>query len=325
MKLIEQYLEAVGRHLPFGGREDVKKELRSLLLDDLEARFGAEPTEDQVKGALKAFGAPAAVAKRYGGNRDVIAPGLAPLYYLLLKIVLGALAVAFFVLFVLSVVDAIVGPDAGAAVDAAFVLAGLGRFAANTVSAYLGAVGAVTLIFAAVSRRSGGAILDPDADWSPDELADIEVGPEPVSRVGTVVSVAVLVALAALLNLFPQALTLAEDLFARGTRLLGHRVDIARFLPYARILALVWSVEIASRCVRLAANGATRVSANLDRLAYVASPLVLGLLLADPAVYSGGGVNGFRLVFAVFFFISVAELCGLVYREAKAFLARRAA
>lgn len=57
---------------PSKGRQDLKAELRGLLFDGIEAKYGSEPTEEQLKTALKDF---------------------------------GALALAFFVLFILAQVE----------------------------------------------------------------------------------------------------------------------------------------------------------------------------------------------------------------------------
>jgi hypothetical protein len=43
MKLIEQYLRAISYNLPLSKRKDVVEELRSLMMDEIEQRFGAEP------------------------------------------------------------------------------------------------------------------------------------------------------------------------------------------------------------------------------------------------------------------------------------------
>ncbi len=64
MKLIEQYLKAVEVKLPWRGRSDIIAELRSLLSDSIEERFGSEPTEAELKTALLEFGSPGTVAAR---------------------------------------------------------------------------------------------------------------------------------------------------------------------------------------------------------------------------------------------------------------------
>ena len=42
MELIERYLQAIGRQLPRSQRADILSELRSALMDTLEARSGAQ-------------------------------------------------------------------------------------------------------------------------------------------------------------------------------------------------------------------------------------------------------------------------------------------
>lgn len=63
MELIERYVHEVGRRLPKKQRADVEAELRSLLMDALEARAGAAPaagapSEADQAAVLVEFGPP---------------------------------------------------------------------------------------------------------------------------------------------------------------------------------------------------------------------------------------------------------------------------
>ena len=98
MELLDRYIYDVGRRLPAKQREDIEKELKSLLLDALEARTGgAEPTEADMAAVLKEFGSPEEVAARYAGERYVIGPRLYPTYRMVLGIGSGALALGLFI------------------------------------------------------------------------------------------------------------------------------------------------------------------------------------------------------------------------------------
>ncbi|MFH2114102.1 MAG: hypothetical protein ABIJ86_06325, partial [Spirochaetota bacterium] len=209
MKLVEQYLEVVGRKLPFKGRQDLKAELRSLLLDGIEAMYGSEPTEEELKRALKDFGSPDMVARRYHDQQGVIAIGLVPFYFFLLKLVLGALALAFFVLFILGQVQIELYAATTGGISLLTVAKGFGISVMTTLNVYFAAVGVMTMGFMTVSRLGKVKAIDLDDDWSPDELADVEVGPPMVSRVYSVIALVVLSALVILMNFFPRITTLA--------------------------------------------------------------------------------------------------------------------
>ena len=46
--LVERYVNQVGRYLPGGERKEIQNELRSLIRDQLDDRYKASPTEDDV-------------------------------------------------------------------------------------------------------------------------------------------------------------------------------------------------------------------------------------------------------------------------------------
>jgi hypothetical protein len=94
MKLIEQYLRAISYNLPLSKRKDVVEELRSLMMDEIEQRFGAEPGENDLRDYINEFGAPNQVAARYRSGRGVIAEGFRDIYFLIIKIVFAAMLVA---------------------------------------------------------------------------------------------------------------------------------------------------------------------------------------------------------------------------------------
>ena len=180
MKLIEQYLCAIGRKLPYRGRNDIKAELESLIMDDIEAKYGTSPTEDEVKERLKAFGSPTAVARRYREDKPVIATGLSQMYFFLLKILAGALAIAYFVIFALSLFQ---GDHTAKA-----ILASFGKSVAGLATGYLCAVGAVSLAFIAATRAKADPKIDLEAEWDPDDLKDIELEEPRPSKADSIVT-----------------------------------------------------------------------------------------------------------------------------------------
>jgi hypothetical protein len=314
MKLVEQYLEVVGRKLPFKGRQDLKAELRSLLLDDIEAKYGSDPTEEQLKSALKDFGAPDAVARRYHDQQDLIAIGLVPFYFFLLKLVLGALALAFFILFILGQVDIELGAVAAGGMSLLTVVKGLGIFILRTLNAYFAAVGVMTLVFIAVSHLGKVKSMDPEEDWSPDELADVEIGPPVVSRFSSIVTIVVLSVMLILMNFFPRITTLAEDLFQRSTIILGHRLNVPLFRIYMHVMSLAWVLELVQHGLNLARGSVTQLAKWLEWLAEVTGFIILVALISDSRVYlSYEGMLGFRLVFIILLCVNIAELASLVW------------
>lgn len=74
--LLERYLLAVERRLPWQGRKDMIAEIRSNLLDSLEDGSGTEEIleEAQLEEALRKLGSPASVASAYYASDALIGP-----------------------------------------------------------------------------------------------------------------------------------------------------------------------------------------------------------------------------------------------------------
>ncbi len=91
MSLIDRYIQEVGQRLPRENRADIKAELRSLLIDSLEDRFGHEPSESEVEDFLIEFGQPREVAASYfPDGQYLIGPSLYPLFRMVAWIVVAA-------------------------------------------------------------------------------------------------------------------------------------------------------------------------------------------------------------------------------------------
>lgn len=143
--LIERYIYAVIKTLPTRMREDVERELHSLISDMLEERCqDMPPTEHDVLVVLTELGRPAELAAKYRPERAsyLIGPGYYAAYKFLLGLVLAAVA---FGLAVASVITA-------CAAAQPWYLA-LGQYLAQTFQALLGSLGAITLAFAILERK----------------------------------------------------------------------------------------------------------------------------------------------------------------------------
>lgn len=94
MNLIDRYIQHIGKHLPEKSREDVKREIRSLVEDSLEDRsreLGRPIDEALAVAVLKEFGRPEKMAASYTPERYLIGPRLYPIFWLVVKIVASVL------------------------------------------------------------------------------------------------------------------------------------------------------------------------------------------------------------------------------------------
>jgi hypothetical protein len=76
--LMERYLHEVGRYVPPKARADIQAELRSLIQDQLDDRYGGAPTDDDIIAVLKEMGDPRHIATSYHKEQYLIGPALYP-------------------------------------------------------------------------------------------------------------------------------------------------------------------------------------------------------------------------------------------------------
>lgn len=313
MKLIEQYLTAIGAKLPWKGRADIIAELRSLLEDGIEQRFGKQPTDNEVKTFITEFGSPSAVATRYTGDRPVIAAGLAALFRLLVLILLGAMGISFFIVMIMNLITVHAGSITGM-----IILAELAGFAGRTFGAWISATGFMTIGFMIASRFLPDAGIDLDEDWNTDELSDIEPESDAVSIPEAVLGLAGLAAVFIMVNFFPGVFTAAEDLFEKTGLVLGHRLNMELFAAYIPALSLLWLAEIGMYGTLLGRgrwNGVTRV---WQLITEVAGAGLLLVIAADGRLFAPFCcITGWRIIFLIVGIVGVAESAGLVWKLVK--------
>lgn len=311
MKLLEQYLVAVSHKLPLKGRGDIIKELRSLLQDDIEARFGTEASESQLKQALQAFGSPAEVAARYTDRKPLIAAGLQDLYLFLVQLLLAALALAFLTLFVLEffTADGLSISEAGAL--GTQIAQGLVRFVGRTFNAWLSAVGTLTLGFIVYSHYAKSVSESAGKDWSVDELKDIETDSKEISRLECALGIGFTALLLVVMNTAPQLTALAESAYQSSGLRLDHLLDQSRFRLYMHAISPAWLLSIIAYCHYLLRGSKTRTGRILELGGELLALAIMLVMLLDNRLYlptGQGGMQGFRLVILIISLVAAIEL-----------------
>ena len=94
-EMIERYVYDVVRRLPQSQREDISRELRTLIDDMMEERADSGKTEQEnAEEVLKELGSPFALAGKYRDSKKyLIGPAYYEQYWFVLKIVLIAVTV----------------------------------------------------------------------------------------------------------------------------------------------------------------------------------------------------------------------------------------
>ena len=173
MDLLERYLQAVGQYLPTETKDVTIAELRSNLMEQIDAReeeLGRPLDFAEVATILKEHGKPEAVALRYLPQRSLIGPTVFPFYLLTLRRVLPIVVfwnfVARAVLFVVSrnesLTDALVG------------------FALGIWPSLLIAAAVITAIFATIEwTRQRGKLPGNWNEWDPAKLPALKTHASP--------------------------------------------------------------------------------------------------------------------------------------------------
>lgn len=163
MELLDRYLEAVKKHLPWQGQDDILAELRANLesqLEEKEAELGRPLTREEAEQWLKQLGPPIQMAARYQRQQYLIGPAVFPIYGHVLRLTLAWCAAIYTITKTVELASE--GFGVGAVVTAVLNL--------PWILLISGAI--VTLIFAAIEQagvRFGGkcAFATAGAPWTP--------------------------------------------------------------------------------------------------------------------------------------------------------------
>lgn len=306
MKIIDQYIYAIGQKLPMRGREDVKKELTSLLLDEIEEKYGENPSEEQINQAITDFGTPGKVAKRYSGDRLVISSGFTDLYFLIFKIMIFAMAVAFTTIFFVKLFTE--------NMTGTMLLKEIGNIVLNTWNTSIAGIGVLTIIFIIITRFVKESQVDLEDDWTPKELKGIPLGEEAESKIESFISIFFLLLILSIINFFPQLLNFAEVSFEKSGMILGNRINLERFTIYAVLMSLVWITEIIYHILVLKIAVKTKALKTMQFITDIVAIIILGFMIADSSLFVTNpeatmpNFVGFKAIFILILCISSIEL-----------------
>jgi len=235
MKLIDLYVAEVGRHLPAKNREDIEKEIRSMIEDMLEEQTGGqEPNEDQVVEALTKLGPPDKVAASYLPPRYLIGPELFPAFVTTARIVL-AITIFFSLL--------------GMGVSLGKSAPGLGSFGESLIGAFADLIqslftslGVTVLIFGLIQWFAPN-VNTTTRPWDPRKMKAVPVGDQ-VQISDSIVEIVFSALAIILFNFFPQYVG-AGFINNDGSWTIGLVSALTdsffRLLPW---FTLVWGLEI---------------------------------------------------------------------------------
>ena len=171
MELLDRYLQAVKKYLPWQRQDDIIAELKANLeaqLEDKESSLGRPLTTGEAEDWLRQIGPPMQVAARYQPQQYLIGPAIFPTYWYVLRLAALWSMVIFSILS--AVLIATQNPSGNGVLEAVLRMPGL----LMQVAAW------VTLAFAAFEFAATHyplkcpAIAALSADWKPSELPPLE-------------------------------------------------------------------------------------------------------------------------------------------------------
>jgi len=171
MELLDRYLQAVRKHLPWKRQDDILAELRANLeaqLEDKEQDLGRPLSKEEAELWLKQLGSPMQVAAPYLPQQYLIGPRTFPMYWFVLRTVFVWATVIYAIV---SAVQLLTSDS----VDASAVAEAILRWPVMLMSA----ASWVTLIFAMIEfaithyPEKCPCISGATATWSPSELPPV--------------------------------------------------------------------------------------------------------------------------------------------------------
>jgi hypothetical protein len=283
MELIDRYLYAVCKHLPQKIKKDIEDELRSSILDAIDAKSGGNPSQEDIISVLKDFGHPRKIAQNYTtGGSYIIGPHLYDLYMLILKLVVGF---------------GVLGVIIGFIIDAA---QGSGMFnpitlLTNVLSTITGAVGTVTIVFAIAER------LNPDLDiqlrhyeknWNPNDLPTIPKSYEKVKLSETITEMLFTVLFFLFINFYTHIFGIYLKVYD-GTIQFISLVDLQNFEKYIPLLNILLGLSFIKQLLLIRDGQFKPYTFLIEILGSLGGVLVAAFMLASPAIINLSQLNLF--------------------------------
>lgn len=325
MQFIDRYVKEVGRHLPRKTREDIQAELKSTLVDTLEARVDGEPSQEDEIELLKEFGPPQKVAASYWPEGQyLIGPRLFPLFRMVVGIVIIVFIIVQLVLFGIAVIFN---------QEVLTFLSVLDVFSEMVGSAFTG-FSIIVIVFAVLQRFD--VRLETDEKWDPRDLPHLE-DVETINRGGMVAEITFSLIFIAILLFLPDYIGVV---ISPGMEVILNPVIISQ-IPLL-ILALLVSIGVdvfllwrgrwdtGTRLAKIAANLfgiyvlLVLITGHNAWLVEQGASQFLSFFEMLPQISEAGGtqaaiigMHGFRLAFIIALIVTSIETVKMVYQLIK--------
>lgn len=278
MILIDRYVYAVIKGLPQKQREDIGKELRTLIDDMLEQHQGDEPYEKKVERVLLGLGDPELIADSYRETkRYLIGPQNFENYFFILKIVMGAV---FLGISIATVVGSFI--DGSNGVIGMFV-----SYIATLFSALMQSFAWVTAGFA-IAEFNGVDILEKEnmkGPWSIEKLPEVPQKEATISKVEVVFSILFSTIFISILAFAPHLLAAYINNGTGGTTIIPV-LNLEIISQVKMLLVVLFLLEIIKDALKLYYGRWTlKVSIPLTVIS-IASAIITLSIFANPNMWN---------------------------------------
>jgi hypothetical protein len=182
MEITDRYIYAVIKRLPQKQREDIEKELRSLIEDMANERCRNNPPQkSDIESILNELGNPAKLASKYRDDKNyLIGPELFDTYLFILKIVMAAVVLGAGLG---KAIELLVNPPVN-------IVQGIAELITAIISGAFQGFTWVTVIFAVNERFAYHKITDlKKNEWSISDLPEIPKKEELIKPVDVIISI----------------------------------------------------------------------------------------------------------------------------------------
>jgi len=243
MNLIDRYVYAVTKGLPQKQREDIGKELRTLIDDMLEQHQGDESYEKKVERVLLGLGDPELLAESYReSKRYLIGPQNFENYIFILKIVMGAV---FLGISIATVVGSFFDVQEG-------VISIFASYITTLLSALMQGFAWVTAAFA-IAEYNGIKLLDKEdmkGEWSIAELPEVPQKEAVISKEEVVFSILFSTTFIGILGFAPHIVAAYINNGVGGTMIIPV-FNLAIISQFKMLLVAIFVLEVIKEAIKL--------------------------------------------------------------------------
>lgn len=204
MNLIDNYLYQVRKYLPLKDRDEIIKELKSHILDQVD-----ENDDTMIEDVLKEMGHPRDTARKYRGNTGLLSKELEPLLELIIKLI--SVLLPLLLIFV-KLIEFLANNSDFTTMD---LLLNLVYQIPMIISTLFSGIGVVFLIFVLIERYIQPRFNVDQLPFDPKTLPDVPTKEYKTSLIGNLFGLMITAGFLYIINLEPGLIAI----YYEGTRL----------------------------------------------------------------------------------------------------------